>query len=119
MKYFAALLALLILISCSKETDFSSNYYKPGGKGMELYEEIYRESEEKANLEKYKQDCLNIGFVNETEAMANCVLKMKEIDAISLTQKSEPVVVKEEANKANFKFCQKMPGAYTTTYHCW
>ena len=81
---------------------------------------IQKEAEARAKRiheNRFQIRCLEIGFKDETIEMANCILKQEEIEAIR--ESKEPTVINDSSKRSSYTFCQQMPGAYTTTYHCW
>ena len=64
---------------------------------------------------RFKIKCLDIGFKDETESMANCLLKQQEIEAIE-KKSSTTVIYKPSRKKSNYQHCVTN---YLGGQNCW
>ena len=88
-------------------------------------DEIAKELAEK-NIREDEKKCNEFGFQKGTENFSLCLMKQSELRTLEkITEENKSsnstTVINEAPKKSRggSTFCQKMPGAYTTTYHCW
>tara|TARA_B110000858_G_scaffold148230_1_gene168429 strand:+ start:771 stop:1439 length:669 start_codon:yes stop_codon:yes gene_type:complete len=75
---------------------------------------------QKASDEKTCKE--DFSFEEGTEAYSNCLMKQSELRQLeTIAEENKSTIINEAPKKSSggSSFCQKMPGAYTTTYHCW
>ena len=131
-----------ITMYCLKKTEDMSGFYSQATNTSVLQRyksecaiEKYNDEIIKLKLAEYRKDCLELGFTDKTDAIAECILRQQELNPIiglKKTNSSSMTVADEKEAKKELRkllginrsaggssFCQKMPGAYTTTYHCW
>ena len=63
-----------------------------------IIKEELRIAKKNAMIDQYKNDCQNIGFTPDTEAMGNCILKLMELNSVNVTNTTNTFVTESTSN---------------------